>query len=67
MTTQLHALAVLPPVAIDQEAARVPEQVWTFGEREKNLASSGIGTPDPPADSLVIPTELFRLLFSVFL
>jgi hypothetical protein len=32
----LHAPAVLPPIAIEREAARVPEPVWTFGE-EKNL------------------------------
>jgi hypothetical protein len=36
VTTQLHASAVLPPVAIEQEAASVPEPVWAFGE-EKNL------------------------------
>jgi len=42
VTTQLHASAVLPPVAIEQESARVPEQVWTFGEEKKLLILPGL-------------------------
>jgi hypothetical protein len=42
VSTQIHAPAVIPPVAIEQEAARVPEPVWTFEEEKKLLLLPGL-------------------------
>ena len=57
VTTQLHAPAVLPPIAIEQEAARVPEPVWTFGEEKNLLFLPGLD----PRILQPIPPELSRL------
>jgi hypothetical protein len=53
---QHHAPAALPPVPIVQEAGWAPGLVWTCA---KNLAPTGIRSPDRPARS----QSLYRLSY----